>query len=46
MKEETNMTLEKGESSKEGKEKVVDSNVCSRELKCWKCQGVGHFSKD
>ena len=32
--------FEKGESSRTGKEKVENSNVRNRDLKCWSCQGV------
>ena len=38
--------FEKGESSRTGKEKVEKSNVRNRDLKCWRCQGVGHYSRD
>ena len=34
--------FEKGESSTRGKEKVEKFNVRNRDLKCWRCQRVGH----
>ena len=38
--------FEKGECYRTGKEKVETSNVQNRNLKCWRCQGVEHYSRD
>ena len=38
--------FEKGERSRIEKEKVEKYNVWNRNLKCWRCQGVGHYSRD
>ena len=37
--------FEKGESSRTGKEKV-EKYVRNKDLKCWRCQGVGQYSRD
>ncbi|XP_022152309.1 uncharacterized protein LOC111020057 [Momordica charantia] len=38
--------IEKGESSMKGKEKVDEHKERTRDIKCWKCHGVGHVSRD
>jgi len=37
---------EKGESSMKRKAKLEESKERNRDIKCWKCQGLGHVSRN